>query len=600
MMKLQWAQNGLKIVRQGLKSDSEWATFARDSVRALRRGSSAIAAVVVASICLAYGLPGQDRVDHVGFRMLEFPFQPKFDIDGKPALPAINPEHFSSPSLTVQLAAVQATIAHVVAGSEVSQEIRAEILRLIDLEQADSIRQSAISAAVHLGLKETAPKLLVIASNDSVLAMQIEKALADWKYEPAASHWRGRLSGPSGVDAQLSAVRGLLSLGQATDVPLLESVLTQSNHAPVRLAAARALAELNPNGCEPLAKQRLQLANQSNADPYSLEAACLLLNASSIDALQMVYELAESQNDATAAEAFSMLAKNAFGQQSDLIQLGLKHTNPNVRRTCLQFIGSSRPTAGLESLADGMADPILANRELATKLMAEAWNEESNRDQIRLQIERMLASEAWQGREQAILLVNAIGHRQSIPRLFELAQDPSRDVYVTAAWCLRKLVTEPDDLAKALELATQCTDDTKMVDRPVPTTVDDYHRIGHLVELLGEQKSEAGSELMKRFIPKNSGFHTVARATAIWSLGSIYEGRPDAECRAAIEERMMDFRAMNPENIFVRYVATIAIGRIADETAIAQLERIPEPSITPVGQARDWAIKAIRERTANQ
>jgi HEAT repeat protein len=264
----------------------------------------------------------------------------------------------------------------------------------------------------------------------------------------------------------------------------------------------------------------------------------------------------------------------------------------------LQFIGTRKSDIPLQQLADGMDDPILANRELAAKLMAEAWNDQSNHTMINEQVQRMLACQAWQGREQAILLVNAIKHRESIPRLFELTQDESRDVYVTAAWCLRKLVEQPADVTKALELVTQCTDDTKMVDRPVPTTVDDYHRISHLLELLGEQKHEPGTELMSRFIPKNSGFHTVARATAIWSLGSIYEGKPDAACRAAIEERMMDFRAMNPENIFVRYVATIAIGRIADETALAQLEQIPEPSITPVGQARDWAIQAIRERTA--
>ncbi len=556
--------------------------------------------ILVFQFLLLFGLRNwgisQDKVDAVSFRMLEFPFSPSFDLPSNGRLPNINPDHFSSPSLTVQLNAVQSTVAHCVAGNPIPDEINAEIVRLLSLDSPPAILRATVSAAIHLNLKEAASQLLQIAEQDSTLAMQIEPALARWSFKPAHEYWLRRLASDTKLDAQIQALQGLRSLKDPKDQPMLENVLQDSLHGPIRIVAAQALGTIRDSGLEELAKQRLRSPDETEHFMAALEAASLIENHQSPEAISILTELCQSINYSAANVAFRSLAKLKFPDRTNVAMDGLKHADPNIRKTCVQFVADLEPVEYISKVADAMTDAIPENRQHATSLMATLAKRESMHDAVVENATRMLLDTRWQGKEQAIQLACALKMRDSIPRLFELAEDPSRDVFVTAAWGLRKLVQSPDDLNRALDLTTRLADNTKQVKMKVPTTVDDFHRIAHLLELLGEQKYEPAAGFMERFIPKDSGYHTVARATAIWGLGSIFDGLPTATCRAKIEERMMDFRGQNPENIFVRYVATVAIGRIGDESAIPLLEQIPEPSATPAGQARDWSIQNIRNR----
>jgi HEAT repeat protein len=557
-----------------------------------------VAIFFVASFSVSVPSLAQDEVNSVGFRMLEYPFSPNFDVNGNGRLPNINPDHFSSPSLTVQLNAVQATVAHCVAGNPIPDDIRAEIVRLLSLESPPAILRATVSAAIHLELKEAASQLLQIAEQDTTLAMQIEPALAEWKSPSAHEYWLRRLGPEIKMDTQIHAMQGLSSFKDPKDQPVFEQVLRSSTHAPLRLAAAQSLGAARDSGLEELARQRMQMPDESGHGMGDLEAASLVENHQSPEAITILKELCQSSNHSAANIAFRALAKIKFAEQPELALEGVKHADPNIRKTCVQFLADLQAAEHFSIIADTMADPIPENRQLATQLLALLAKKETLNTPVVQETTRILSDTSWQAREQAIRLACELKIRDSIPRFFELAEDPSRDVYVTAAWGLRKLVQSPGDLQRILDMATTLADNTKRGDNKIPTTVDDYHRIAHLLELLGEQKFEPAAGFLERFIPKDSAYHSVARATAIWSLGSIFDGIPTAPCRAKIEERMMDFRGQNPENVFVRFNATVAIGRIGDESAIPLLEQIPEPSLTPTGQARDWAIKNIRDRSS--
>ena len=85
------------------------------------------------------------------------------------------------------------------------------------------------------------------------------------------------------------------------------------------------------------------------------------------------------------------------------------------------------------------------------------------------------------------------------------------------------------------------------------------------------------------------------RAAAIWSLGYIHEGKPDAELVKALEDRIRDANAMIPEDPRVCRMSAVAIGRMKAREALPTLEVFDEDDgiTSQIGYACAWSIEQM-------
>src|SRR5262249_13565426 len=87
-----------------------------------------------------------------------------------------------------------------------------------------------------------------------------------------------------------------------------------------------------------------------------------------------------------------------------------------------------------------------------------------------------------------------------------------------------------------------------------------------------------------------------ARAGAVWALGKIHEGSTVAGLVAPLEERLNDATSIPPEDVPVRRMAAVTLGRMKAEKALASLRtqyRHGQPSGDPISRASGWAIERV-------
>ncbi len=536
------------------------------------------------------------EVPQVSFRMLEYPLKPIFDNKEKVTLPSIEVIQFHSPLLRDRLEAVQQAAAHAIAKNNVPMAVKQEIAQIIRSDSPLVLRRAAVSAAIHLEQQDLAEELMSLLDSDPIAGAQIEAALARWQYRPARAIWLRRLSEKCDDGLRTLAVHGLLQVPDPSDRQVLEPAYRNEQNPAIRIELAKALAAADADTAWTLAEERLALFRETASPDAALEGIELLRRVAPSNSETLLTSLAESDIDIVAEAAFRMLMTANFHGRSDLARRGCLSTNANIRRSSRDALFAAKSGDDAELLSEGLADPIKSNRIAVSRGLLAWAREESHLSDVRRVTAIQLIGESWRGREQAILVLTQLRDFTAIPKLFELLNDSSPEVFVTAAWALREMAGGGIEAENVLQSATKFADQTKIVNAPVPTTVHDHHRIAHLLELLGELRYEPASEFLVGFVGKSSGYHTVARAASIWALGSIHQNHPEAACLKPIVERMMDFRSQSPENVFVRFQATVAAGRMGDRSLLPQIRQIPEPSFTPLGQARDWAIKNIQSR----
>jgi hypothetical protein len=156
------------------------------------------------------------------------------------------------------------------------------------------------------------------------------------------------------------------------------------------------------------------------------------------------------------------------------------------------------------------------------------------------------------------------------------------------------LAHQQTDLDSIRERLTAYVEATVDPDRTTIAPASDYHRISHLMELMGRHKQESALPVLERFIPKESPFPTFSRCAAFWAIGAIQADKPDASQRAAIEQRVLDFASQNPEKIYVRAIGTMTLGKMGNPDSISKLEQMPEPPHSPIGTAKAWAIERLK------
>jgi HEAT repeat protein len=212
---------------------------------------------------------------------------------------------------------------------------------------------------------------------------------------------------------------------------------------------------------------------------------------------------------------------------------------------------------------------------------------------VRGQAMRLLATGRWRALEQAAILLALLDHKQAAPRLVELLRGERPEVYLTAAWALRKL-TVPETLPEQLrEIDRRWQRSLKPDVNEVYPMID--RQVSQLAQSLGQARYAPAAPVLARFVPKRWNIGPESRAAAIWALGLIHQNAPPAGLIEDLIGRVSDENVFEPEDWNVRRMSAVALGRMKASGAVSALRKYyPQKlSAEPFANACGWALQEI-------
>jgi HEAT repeat protein len=497
------------------------------------------------------------------------------------------------------------------------ESTKAPLLAALDrADQYASVRLAVAEALVALDAREAAPSLLQQAqSGDNELRGVVEPALARWDYGPARAVWLARLGEPAAPRRSLVlAMRGLATVRetQAGD-RLREMAMAERVPAALRLEAVRALGSLREEGLEGDAEKLAEDVSPRGITTR-LAAVGLLHRHRGEKAVGLLQHLAADPEPAVAAAALRRLLDIdpplAVNHAERLLAGPEGNPDAGLRLLAIDVL-SRQPTAESIQLLGGRLDDYHADvRVQARRALTALAGQDQFRGPVIDQGMRMLERPRWQGQEQATILLTLIGEKPTAGREMKqlaaghlvklLATDNRPEVYITAAWGLRRLAV-PETLPAVVEHVAAQEGRLRAAGHPDATTVLIDHQVSQLNQFLGKQKYAPADETLRRFIPRMERPRTgwlgsECRAAAFWALGRIHEGKSEAKLADDLAKRLDDIGTQPPEAPQVRRMAAIALGRMHAADGVPTLRKHftdHEPSLDPVNNACGWAIEQV-------
>jgi HEAT repeat protein len=206
---------------------------------------------------------------------------------------------------------------------------------------------------------------------------------------------------------------------------------------------------------------------------------------------------------------------------------------------------------------------------------------------------RMLGSTRWRALEQAAMVLTLLDFKPAAPRLIELLQFERPEVYIAAAWGLRRLAVPETLPAQLREIERRCQTAPR-ADKTNPLKMIDI-QVAQLAQSLGAARYAPADRALRRFVPKGYPISPESRRAAIWALGMIHEKKPPADLVEAFVRRLTDEDIMNPEDRGVRRMAAISLGRMKAEDALPAFRRYYHGHLTlePMPNACGWALEQV-------
>ncbi len=562
----------------------------RAGVRALTLTAAlALALTVMAGVRRAAGI----EVDSAMFQ------DPK--IEYPPPIPTFSPklkplwlEALAHPEADLQRQAAETmTRAHEM-GMPGLDDAAGPLLKVLDAaDQHPVVVLAAAGALVAIDARGAAPRLFEHAMSDGLdLAQLVEPALARWDYRPIRKVWLERLSAPRVPRRLLMlAIRGVEAVGQAEAEPgLLELALAPDVAPDIRMEAARALGKMRAEGLEDDARS-LAADKSPAAIVDRLVSAWLLGSHRGQTAETLLLELAVDPEPSVAAIALARLLEIDPKLILSVIGQTIANDDANVRR-----LGARALVACPSPENVGLLGPMLDDRhpgvrgyvrESLLKLAADP----SLADPVLQEGLKMLAADRWRGLEQATLLVVGLDHKPAVRRLVELLDFQRPEVFITAAWGLRRLAV-PDVLDAMLDKVRR---ETERIETSPSYDANVARQLCQLLEAFGQMQYAQADPLLRRYIPKGAPFGQDPRAAAIWALGHIHAGKPQPDLSKLLSQRLADVNPMNPESDLVRRMSAVSLGRMKAEDALPTLRRFYQADglYGDVGYACCWAIHQI-------
>ena len=456
---------------------------------------------------------------------------------------------------------------------------------------------AAAKALTVLDARQAGPLLFKHAANDGLdMAQLVEPALAGWDYEPIREVWLDRLSTPR-VPRRLLflAIRGVATVGAGEAEPRLRELAAQSEIAPdVRLEAARALAKLKTEG--PLIREvaRLLAADKSSEKIVDRLVAASLLSGHRGDEVfvkRLLLELAVDREPSVAAIALSRLLEIDHMLVIPIAERSIARDDAKVRHLAARALAAWRTPEAVSLLGPMLDDPHPDVRSYVRRSLLEMAPEDELGAPVLEETLDMLATERWRGLEQASLIVVGLDHKPAAGRLVELLEFERPEVFITAAWGLRRLAV-PATLDAMFDKARRETEKTKASSW---ASTDVCRQLCQLMEAFGQMEYMPAVPLLREHISKNSPYASEVRAAAIWSLGHLYAGKPEPELTGLLVGRLSDVNSLEPEAEEVRLMSAVSLGRMkaADSLPTLQLFMKTETVESPVGYACAWSIHQI-------
>lgn len=473
---------------------------------------------------------------------------------------------------------------------------KAALLAVLDRPDQQLTDRLAIARALLiLEARESAARLFRLAQEgNSDLRELIEPALARWDYRPIREVWLERLRESAAPRRDLIlALQGLATVREARAADRLrELVLAERTPGPIRLESARALGSLHNEGLEKDA-ERLTADASPRGLVSRLAAASLLRRHSSREAVSLLQRLLRDSEPAIAAIAVARLLEI----DPQLIVFGIEHLlaspDANVRSLSVDVLGRRPSAKHIHLLADRLDDEHLGVRAKARQYLQKLAGEKNWHDPILAEGTRMLQTRQWRGLEQAALLLTLLDHKPATDRLLQLLTFDRLEVSITAAWGLRKLDV-PETLPRVLSVIDP-QGQRRSAKKGAHRAALNDHALSQLNQFLGQRKYQPADAALRKFVPRGTG-GVETRASAIWALGQIHEGKTMDDLATALEERLNDTSSIPPEFVQVRSMSAVTLGRIKAKKTLPSLRTYfadGELLRDPVNNACGWAIAQI-------
>jgi len=455
------------------------------------------------------------------------------------------------------------------------------------------VRLASARALVVLDARQSAKALFQRSQEDGLeMAQIVEPALARWKYQPILDVWRKRLERTkTDRKRSLLAIRGLAEVKDEMAADALERIAVDMTEPPeLRIAAGGSLGHIRSEGSEDAARE---LATRSSHARVldRLVSAKFLQRHSSEQAQSLLVELAQDDEPSVAAIALNRLLEIDSVLILPLADSVLAKGDVSVRSPVVKALLAHPSANSLAMLGDLTGDPNPTLRVFVTGSLIGLAGSPDLHPQVIQQGERMLQSDRWQALEQSLVLLTKLNHKARTERFLELLTHQRPEVYVTAAWGLRRLAID-QTLDPLHEFVKERNGDLEAAAERFGVGV--YQQMAQIFQFYGQARYAPSEPLLRTYIPKGSGDFDM-RAAAIWSLGYLHEGKPDAGLVKALEGRIQDVASLEPEDDLVRRMSVVAIGRMKASESLPTLDSFSEPDgiSSEVGYACAWAIEQI-------
>ncbi|HKA07434.1 MAG TPA: hypothetical protein VKD71_09270, partial [Gemmataceae bacterium] len=468
--------------------------------------------------------------------------------------------------------------------------------------QHQTVRLAVARALVVLSAKEAAADLARVDVADPELRALIDPALAKWDYQPARAGWLERLDQPPNRGGMILAIQALGTVREEKAIPRLrELALGRRIPAPVRLEAALALGRIRPSGLESEAEA---LARDPARNPIvdRLVAASLVRHHQGDKAVAQLQQFARDTEPTVAAVALARLVELDTKLVIPLLESVLASPDANVREFGVETL-LRQPTADhIRLLGDRLNDPHPGVRTRARQALRELASKPEWRGAVIRESTRLLNATDWRGLEQSAILLAELDHKPAAKRLLGLLPNERAEVFVAAAWGLRRLAV-PETLPPVFEffegqwrLMQKVGSSAGRTSGPERVDV----QLSHLAQFLGQGRYRPADAVLRRLIPPSIGQNVnpaghETRAAAIWALGYIHEGKPVPELSQALFGRLTAVGPIDLEDIRVRRMSAISLGRMQAVDLLGTLRGFysGKPNLDVVNNAVGWAIEQM-------
>jgi HEAT repeat protein len=472
-------------------------------------------------------------------------------------------------------------------------------------DQHPAVLAAVARALVVLDARDSAPALLKLArSGTPELREIVAPALARWDHAPAREYWLERLGTSSPHSRDLTEATRWLGVvrEERAAVRLRELALSDVVEPPVRLSAARALAEIRTGGLEADAA-KLAGDTTSQGTTGRLVAACLLRRHRGDDVVRLLQMMARDRESVVAAAALTRLAELDPRLILPVLESVLSSSDAAVRGFGVRALFSQPSPDNIRALGARLSDvhPDVRGQARRSLLdLAANW-----RKDVIVAGERALAGSDWRGQEQAAILLGKLGHKPASTRLVELLRSNRSEVLVAVGWALRE-VAVPETLPNVLEHvrgrhSNMILSGSNAGQSSVLPAELDLH-LSHLIQFLGRSRYEPASTVLRPMVTRflKPGMPPVftpvgpeARAATIWALGLLHEGKSDERLESLIEGRLTGDGAMGRDDPRVRRMAAISLARLKANKSLAVLREFSygtAPDTDIVVNASRWAV----------